>query len=113
MSEFPLTSRRGFLRTAAVLLPADGLAGCEGGKQPSSEIAQQGGQPASDAAPLAEVEYKPRFFDAREWAFLQAAVDRLIPADAYGPIYGATGAIAIALWVRVRPTKVLSPNTKV
>ncbi|MEX3816167.1 hypothetical protein AB3X96_39080 [Paraburkholderia sp. BR13439] len=33
MSEFPLTSRRGFLRTAAVLLPADGLAGCEGGKQ--------------------------------------------------------------------------------
>lgn len=87
MSDTPLTSRRGFLRTAVVLVPAGALAGCEGGSQPSSSAGQQqGGQPSSGAAPQAQqAEYKPRFFDAREWAFLHAAVDRLIPADAEGP----------------------------
>ncbi|MEG1055296.1 MAG: gluconate 2-dehydrogenase subunit 3 family protein, partial [Janthinobacterium sp.] len=29
--------------------------------------------------------YKPRFFDATEWATLSALVDRLIPADGEGP----------------------------
>jgi gluconate 2-dehydrogenase gamma chain len=85
MSDSPLTSRRGFLRTAAVLVPAGALAGCEGGQQPSSSTPQQDGQPSSGAAPQVQAEYKPRFFDAREWAFLQAAVDRLIPADSEGP----------------------------
>ncbi len=86
MSESPLTSRRGFLRTAVVLVPASGaLAACEGGSQSSSGSAQQGGQPASASSQSAQAEYKPRFFDAREWTFLRAAVDRLIPADAEGP----------------------------
>ncbi|MFD1561404.1 gluconate 2-dehydrogenase subunit 3 family protein [Paraburkholderia silviterrae] len=85
MSDTPLTSRRGFLRTAAVLVPAGALAGCERGSQPSSSTAQQGGQPEAASAPQAQAVYKPRFFDAREWAFLHAAVDRLIPADSEGP----------------------------
>ncbi|WP_310634218.1 gluconate 2-dehydrogenase subunit 3 family protein [Paraburkholderia sp.] len=86
MSESPLTSRRGFLRTAVVLVPAGALAGCEGGSQPSNGNAQQGGSQAGASQPgQAQSVYKPRFFDAREWAFLQAAVDRLIPADAEGP----------------------------
>ncbi|MCP3717166.1 gluconate 2-dehydrogenase subunit 3 family protein [Paraburkholderia sp. CNPSo 3281] len=88
MSESPLTTRRGFLRTAAVLVPASALAGCEGGKAPSSETAAPG---SAAAAPNARPEagqaaaYKPRFFDAREWAFVEAAADRLIPADSEGP----------------------------
>ncbi|WP_028224207.1 gluconate 2-dehydrogenase subunit 3 family protein [Paraburkholderia ferrariae] len=79
MSESPLTSRRGFLRTAVALVPAGALAGCHNGAPGAAAPAQ----PASASAPRAE--YKPRFFDAREWAFVQAAVDRLIPADAEGP----------------------------
>jgi gluconate 2-dehydrogenase gamma chain len=87
MSDSPLTSRRGFLRTAAVLVPAGALAGCERSSQASSGTAQQGGQPSESAgaAPQAHADYKPRFFDAREWAFLHAAVDRMIPADSEGP----------------------------
>ncbi|RQM47592.1 gluconate 2-dehydrogenase subunit 3 family protein [Paraburkholderia bannensis] len=85
MSESPLTSRRGFLRTAVVLVPAGALAGCEGGAQSSAGNAQKSGgsQPGQTQAQAAP--YKPRYFDAREWAFVQAAVDRLIPADAEGP----------------------------
>jgi gluconate 2-dehydrogenase gamma chain len=30
-------------------------------------------------------DYEPHFFDAKEWAFIHAAVDRLIPADSVGP----------------------------
>ncbi len=88
MSESPLTTRRGFLRTAAVLVPAGAPAGCEGGKTPSSETAAAG---SAASAPNARAEagqavaYKPRFFDAREWAFVEAATDRLIPADSEGP----------------------------
>ncbi|WP_429495309.1 gluconate 2-dehydrogenase subunit 3 family protein [Paraburkholderia youngii] len=87
MSDSPLTSRRGFLRTAAVLVPAGALAGCERGSRASPGTAQQGGQPSESAGVARQVhgDYKPRFFDAREWAFLQAAVDRMIPADSEGP----------------------------
>jgi gluconate 2-dehydrogenase gamma chain len=37
-----------------------------------------------DAA-AAEVEYSPTFFRTAEWAFINAAVDRLIPRDGNGP----------------------------
>ncbi|MBL7240119.1 gluconate 2-dehydrogenase [Komagataeibacter rhaeticus] len=42
------------------------------------------------AGPVAAPPYRPQFFDAAEWAFLVAACDRLIPADASGP-----GAVAL------------------
>lgn len=85
MSDSPLTTRRGFLRTAAALVPAGALAGCEGGAKPAAGApAEPGG--ASAAGPAAQrAAYKPRFFDAQEWAFVEAAADRLIPADAEGP----------------------------
>jgi len=89
MSESPLTTRRGFLRTAAVLVPASALAGCEGGSKPASAPAAAGSaasEPSSASAPAPQAAaWKPRFFDAREWAFVEAATERLIPADAEGP----------------------------
>ncbi|MFK3740873.1 gluconate 2-dehydrogenase subunit 3 family protein [Massilia sp. TN1-12] len=40
---------------------------------------------ASPVSPAASTAYAPGFFTAAEWAFVQAAVDRLIPADGNGP----------------------------
>ena len=42
------------------------------------------------ATPEARRDYKPSYFSADEWAFVNAAVDRLIPADESGP--GGVGA---------------------
>lgn len=64
-SQAPL-KRRDFLRNAAGFAFASGL--------PSSQ---------TDAA--VPVSYVPGFFTALEWAFVNAAVDRLIPADGNGP----------------------------
>lgn len=72
-------SRRHFLRSSVALVPIASLAGCD--LRPSST---PGSTPA-ESADAARAPYKPTFFDAREWAFVQAAVDRLIPADAEGP----------------------------
>ncbi|QGZ64331.1 gluconate 2-dehydrogenase subunit 3 family protein [Paraburkholderia acidisoli] len=89
MSESPLTTRRGFLRTAAVLVPASALAGCEGGaKSPATaatDASTASGAAATAGSSAQAAAYKPRFFDAREWAFVEAAADRLIPADTEGP----------------------------
>ncbi len=85
MSESPLTSRRGFLRKAVALVPAGALAGCNNGTPGATSSAQPGASAAAQPASAPRAEYKPRFFDAREWTFVQAAVDRLIPADAEGP----------------------------
>lgn len=73
-------SRRQFLRTSVALVPIASLAGCE----------RSGTGAASNTAPgagaqVAAEPYKPKFFDAKEWDFVTAAVDRLIPADAEGP----------------------------
>jgi len=65
-------ARREFLRRSLVAAPALGLFG---------GAAALGG--AHAAAPATA--YAPRYFTAAEWAFVQAAVDRLIPADAEGP----------------------------
>lgn len=84
MPSSPLNSRRGFLRTAIALVPAGTLAGCEV-RQASAGTAA-GSEPNAAAARRASAaDYKPHFFDAKEWAFVHAAVDRLIPADAEGP----------------------------
>jgi gluconate 2-dehydrogenase gamma chain len=82
MAQSPLTSRRGFLRTAIALVPAGTLAGCE---VKQSATTAQGPDGAASAAQASGVDYKPHFFDAKEWAFIHAAVDRLIPSDSEGP----------------------------
>ncbi|KVP70015.1 gluconate 2-dehydrogenase [Burkholderia ubonensis] len=76
-------SRRHFLRSSVALVPLASLAGCD--LRPSSAAATTAGGARAASADAAQAPYKPTFFDAREWAFIQAAVDRLIPADAEGP----------------------------
>jgi gluconate 2-dehydrogenase gamma chain len=85
MPEFPLTSRRGFLRSAIALVPAGTLAGCDGQHNASGPAAGAANPAAQDGSATPRADYKPRFFDAKEWAFINAAVDRLIPADSEGP----------------------------
>ncbi len=66
-------SRREFLRQSLVAVPAVSLLG-------ASALAQTHGGATAPAST-----YSPRYFTAPEWEFLQAAVDRLIPANADGP----------------------------
>jgi gluconate 2-dehydrogenase gamma chain len=82
MPQFPLTSRRGFLRSAVALVPAGTLAGCDVQSSGSSE---SGSNAALSGKRASGADYQPRFFDTKEWAFIHAAVDRLIPADSEGP----------------------------
>lgn len=71
-SQPPSRSRRDFLRHGLVTVPVLGLFG-------SSAIVPE------HALAAARQAYAPRYFNADEWAFVQAAVDRLIPADDTGP----------------------------
>src|SRR3984957_17756172 len=63
-------NRRDFLKVAApaAIAVTQGIA-------PAQSMQRQDAQP----------KYLPVFFNAAEWAFVNAAVDRLIPADAHGP----------------------------
>lgn len=63
-------SRRAFLLTMAALVPTVSLAACA----PFSKLVSTPAQ-----------SYAPRYFTWEEWAFLQAACGRLIPADQNGP----------------------------
>ncbi|MEZ2311096.1 gluconate 2-dehydrogenase subunit 3 family protein [Paraburkholderia sp. RCC_158] len=85
MPEFPLTSRRGFLRSAIALVPAGTLAGCDAQHNGSDQSASAPIPNGDNSASTSRADYKPRFFDAKEWAFVHAAVDRLVPADSEGP----------------------------
>jgi len=62
--------RRNFLRTMVALVPTFSLVACA---------------PLSVVMKTPEQAYSPRFFTADEWAFLNGACARLIPADANGP----------------------------
>ena len=42
-------------------------------------------QAAPAKTPVSDKAYEPSYFSAEEWAFINAAVARLIPADAQGP----------------------------
>ncbi|MBX3654622.1 MAG: gluconate 2-dehydrogenase subunit 3 family protein [Ramlibacter sp.] len=71
--------RRGFLRKSFAIVPAVALTGTAHTQQaPRPVAAAQGPAPAAAT-------YQPTYFNAPEWAFLQAAVARLIPADDTGP----------------------------
>ncbi|WP_158904456.1 gluconate 2-dehydrogenase subunit 3 family protein [Burkholderia sp. L27(2015)] len=70
-------SRRSFLFKSVAILPAAGaLAGCDVSTSGNAAAATS----AADTTP-----YQTRYFTADEWRFIEAAVDRLIPADAEGP----------------------------
>jgi gluconate 2-dehydrogenase gamma chain len=74
--------RRRFLQQAIAIVPASTLAGAA---LPTAAQADEAGQAAGSAGKP----YEPTFFTKAEWAFVNAAVDHLIPEDQYGP-----GAIA-------------------
>jgi mono/diheme cytochrome c family protein len=70
MSTISRFNRRDFLKVAA----------------PAALAATQGIAPAQSREPEdAQPKYMPVFFNDAEWVFVNAAVDRLIPADAQGP----------------------------
>jgi len=53
---------------------------------PAAIVVTQGIAPAQSMEPQdVRPKYMPVFFSDAEWAFVNAAVDRLIPADAQGP----------------------------
>jgi len=65
------TSRRNFLRTVVALVPTVSVAACA----PFAALKR---------APAPQV-YAPGYFSRKEWAFLHAACERLIPGDQNGP----------------------------
>jgi gluconate 2-dehydrogenase gamma chain len=71
--------RRNFLRMSMTALPAAALAGCGSAGTSSADAART--HAATDAAS----DYQPSYFTAEEWAFVKAAVARLIPQDERGP----------------------------
>ncbi len=83
----PDNPRRDFLRKTLTLIPVVTVASSGLGVGASQLLAapqQPSSQPKVPATPPAS-EYQPTFFSAEEWAFVQAAVSRIIPADELGP----------------------------
>jgi gluconate 2-dehydrogenase gamma chain len=77
------TSRREFLTSGIALAPLAALV-------PASAVVQSAeANDAQRSAPAAEhptqSDYRPAFFTPDEWAFINAACARLIPADEQGP----------------------------
>ncbi len=79
-------TRRNFLKRAAVLAPLAAAAPVSSfavprTSDPEDDLQNSAPKPAHPA----EVNYRPTFFTPLEWAFLNAACARLIPADRLGP----------------------------
>jgi gluconate 2-dehydrogenase gamma chain len=72
-------SRRTFLRKSVALVPIASIAGCDLSSTSSTTTA------GTSATQASATPYPPVFFDAKEWTFVSAAVDRLIPTDSNGP----------------------------
>ncbi|WP_285423926.1 gluconate 2-dehydrogenase subunit 3 family protein [Pseudomonas sp. efr-133-TYG-103a] len=84
----PDGGRRDFLRKGLTLIPAVTLASTGLGATAQQLMAAPANPAAANAhvpATPAPGDYHPTFFTAEEWAFLQAAVSRIIPADEHGP----------------------------
>lgn len=71
-----VNGRRDFLRKTLTVIPAVTLAGYGVGHAMQTPAAEQD-KPRE--------RYQPRFFTNTEWAFVNAAVARLIPSDDNGP----------------------------
>jgi gluconate 2-dehydrogenase gamma chain len=77
-TEKPPTQRRAFLRKTLAIVPAVSLT--------SGAVTMALSNPGHAAqAPAPEAPYEPRYFHPAEWAFVNAAVDRLIPSNDDGP----------------------------
>jgi gluconate 2-dehydrogenase gamma chain len=70
--------RRNFLRQAVGAVPAVAMLGSGAGIAASETALAQNTAPASDT-------YTPTYFNTDEWAFINAAVDHLIPSNEDGP----------------------------
>jgi gluconate 2-dehydrogenase gamma chain len=84
MSDATNPGRRGFLRRSIAIVPAAGALTATG------FVAGQNAAGAADSAPTAAPAapgrpYTPVYFHPDEWAFVKAAVARLIPSDDIGP----------------------------
>ncbi|HYP86426.1 gluconate 2-dehydrogenase subunit 3 family protein [Variovorax sp.] len=82
MANSSAPGRRDFLRRSIALVPASAALGAAG----AAGVAGTADAAAAQAAnPPAAAPYTPAYFNADEWAFVKAAVGRLIPSDAEGP----------------------------
>lgn len=77
-SEKTNNSRRDFLVKSMALIPTVVIGSGSVGAVAAASTAQ-----AAERATAGD--WKPQFFNEREWAFINAAVARLIPADELGP----------------------------
>jgi gluconate 2-dehydrogenase gamma chain len=84
----PDGERRDFLRKGLTLIPAVNLASTGLGVTAQHLMAAPQSTPRPEpkvpATPKSS-DHPPTFFTTEEWAFLQAAVSRIIPADEFGP----------------------------
>lgn len=72
-------SRRSFIKTVFWSLPSIGLVACD--RRSSYKV---GSDATSREEEVGASEYVPVTLSVREWAFVMAACDRLIPPDSYG-----------------------------
>ncbi|HAT1647004.1 TPA: gluconate 2-dehydrogenase subunit 3 family protein [Raoultella planticola] len=85
-SEKTNNSRRDFLVKSMALIPTVVIGSGSVGAVAAASTAQAAeSSPAGGAASATTGEWKPQFFNEHEWAFINAAVARLIPADELGP----------------------------
>ncbi|VTO24111.1 gluconate 2-dehydrogenase subunit gamma [Klebsiella variicola] len=87
-SEKTNNSRRDFLVKSMALIPTVVIGGAGAGAIGVATSATAQAAPASEPASgntAAASDWKPQFFNDREWVFINAAVARLIPADELGP----------------------------
>ena len=79
------TPRREFLRKTLTLIPVVTVASTGlGGSVLMATPAAAAPEP-DKRTPAPATAYEPTYFTAEEWAFVNAAVARLIPADEQGP----------------------------
>ena len=75
------SARRHFLRRSIAIVPAVALTGTQMTAPGFATPTQQ----TLNAPVTSQPNYSPAFFHAEEWAFVKAAVARLIPSDDLGP----------------------------
>ncbi len=78
------TNRRAFLKGSVILPPLAALGVSSASSQQTPAVDELAASAPAAATPAAD-DYKPTYFTAPEWAFVQAACARLIPNDANGP----------------------------
>ena len=85
-SEKTNNSRRDFLLKSMALIPTIVIGSGSVGAVAAASTAQAAERAtAGGSASATTGDWKPQFFNEREWAFINAAVARLIPADELGP----------------------------